>query len=304
VHRRRSFDTNLVGANPDVRLDKPYGLAMHAGKIYVCDTNATVVVFDLAGKSFGILEGALDGPGKLAQPVNISIDADGTKYVADPGRGQVVVYGPDDKYVRAYGTEGTWRPVDAAALGGRIYVADNANGVVAVLDAASGEVVQTIGDKGEPEARLGGPTNLAFDRDGHLYVTDFAGFRVAKFDRDGNFELSIGRPGDNLGHFARPKGIALDRERRLFAVDASFSNVQIFNHEGRILMFFGQGGERPGDLLLPAKVTIDYDNLSYFTEYVDPDFEPEYLVLVSSQFGPRLINVFAFASRGQPTRPT
>jgi DEAD/DEAH box helicase domain-containing protein len=41
------------------------------------------------------------GPGRLTQPVNISIEPDGTKYVTDPVRGQVVIFGKDDNYLRA-----------------------------------------------------------------------------------------------------------------------------------------------------------------------------------------------------------
>lgn len=304
VETQSRFDRFVVGENPDLRLDKPYGVAVHDGKVYVCDTNATVVVFDLANRRFGVMGGAAEGPGRLVQPVNISIDRDGTKYVTDPERGQVVVFGADDRYLRAFGTPGTWRPVDAVAYEDRLYVADIANRVVRVLDKATGEPLRTIGDRGGPDERLGGPTNLAFDRDGHLYVSDYTGFRVLKYDRDGHYEATFGRAGANLGHFARPKGIALDRDGRLLAVDASFSNVQIFDRLGRILMFFGQGGERPGDLLLPAKVTIDYDHLRYFERYLAPDFEPDYLAFVTSQFGPRRVHVFAVGKRRGVRYPT
>ena len=36
------------------------------------------------------------------------------------------------------------------------------------------------------------------------------------------------------------------------------------------------------------------DNVRYFQEYVEPGFDVEYLVLVTSQFGDRLVNVLAF----------
>ncbi len=304
VEEQTRFNRFVVGEKPNVRLDKPYGVAMFDGKIYVCDTNATVVVFDLKKKLFGELAGAV-GPGKLVQPVNISVDAKiGVKYVSDPVRGQVVAYGRDDQYLRAYGEPGSWRPVDAVPFGDRLYVADYANRVVEVFDLASGEKVQQIGNSGDPANHLVGPTNLAFDRDGYLYVTDFGRFQILVFDRDGHFRRTIGEVGDSVGHFARPKGIALDRANRLYAVDASFSNVQIFNHDGRLLMFFGHGGEKPGDFTLPAKVAIDYDDVSYFREYLQPGFQPEYLILVTSQFGPRLVNVFAFGKQKGEHYPT
>lgn len=303
VEEQSSFDKFVVGEKQDVKLDKPYGVGIYDGKIYVCDTNATVVVFDLKHKTFGILKGA-NGQGKLAQPVNISIDRDGSKYVADPGRGQVVVFDRGDEYVRAYGVSGAWRPVDAVPYEDRLYVVDGANAQVKVFDKPSGELVKTIGDRGEPDQRLSRPTNLAFDGEGTLYVSDIGRFQVVKYDRDGHYKGAIGKPGDNLGHFARPKGVALDRDGHLLAVDATFNNVQIFSPDGRLLMFFGQGGQRPGDLLLPAKVAIDYDNLQYFRPWVDPEFEVKYLVLVTSQFGERLVNVFAYGQEKGKRYPT
>jgi len=294
IEERSGFDRFIVGETPDLRLDKPYGIAIHDGRIYVCDTNATVVVFDLRAKRFEALRATLEGPGKLIQPTNISIDDRGVKYVTDPARGQVVLFGPDDQYMRSYGISGDWRPVDAIPFGDRLYVADYVNGAVRVFDLASAEVVKTIGDQGPPEERLGRPTNLAFDPSGDLYVTDFLRIQILKFDRDGHFRAALGKAGDSLGHFARPKGLAVDREGRLFAVDAAFGNVQVFDRDGRPLMFFAEGGQRAGDLMLPAKVTVDYENVEWFRDKADPNFEVESLILVTSQFGPRQVNVFAF----------
>lgn len=293
IETQSAFSRFVVGEKQDLKVDKPYGVAMHDGKIYVCDTNTTVFVLDLKAKTFGVLKGAV-GAGRLTQPSNISIEPDGTKYVTDPGRGQIVVFDPNDEYVKAYGAPGKWRPVDAVPLENKIFVADIENGLVKIFDKQSGEVIKAIGDKGAPSERLDRPTNLALDHDGYLYVTDFGRFQVVKFDRDGHFKATFGLPGDNLGHFARPKGIALDRSGRLYAVDAAFNNVQIFNREGRLLMFFGENGNQRGGFLLPAKVAIDYDNMKYFEQYVAPNFQMEYLVLVTSQFGDRRINVLAY----------
>ncbi len=303
IETQSAFSRFVVGEKQDVKVDKPYGVAVYEGKIYVCDTNTTVFVFDLKAKTFGILKGAV-GAGRLTQPSNISIEPDGTKYVTDPGRGQIVVFDRNDEYVKAYGAPGKWRPVDAVPLESRLYVADIENGLVKIFDKQSGEIIKVIGDMGPPSERLDRPTNLALDRDGYLYVTDFGRFQVVKFDRDGHFKATFGMPGDNLGHFARPKGIALDRNGRLYAVDAAFNNVQIFNREGRLLMFFGESGNQRGGFLLPAKVAIDYDNLQYFQHYVAPDFQMEYLVLVTSQFGDRRVNVWAYGQEKGKVYPT
>jgi DNA-binding beta-propeller fold protein YncE len=303
VEEQSSFNRFVVGEIPNLKLDKPYGVALYDGKIYVCDTNLTVIVLDLKRKAFGPLKGAV-GQGKLNQPINISVDPEGIKYVADPVRGQVVAFDRNDDYLKAYGVPGGWKPVDAVALENRLYVADVANGLVKVFDKQTGTLLKSFGDTGDPAERLDRPTNLGFDRDGYLYVTDVGRFQVVKFDRDGHFKATFGRPGDNLGHFARPKGIALDRAGRLYAVDASFNNVQIFAPDGRLLMFFGEPGNKPAGLVLPAKVTIDYDNLPYFERYAQPGFQIEYLVVVVSQFGDRRISIFGYGQEKGMKYPT
>jgi hypothetical protein len=303
VEEQSRFNRFVVGPRQDIKLDKPYGVAIRDGKIYVCDTNAGVTLFDLKNKTFESLKGAA-GPGRLIQPMNISIEADGIKYVADPVRGQVVAFGPNDEYLRAYGEPGGWKPVDVVAFQERLYVADIANGLIRVFDKQSGDALKTIGGEGDPSQRLDRPSNLTIDGEGSLYVTDVGRFQVVKFDRDGHFLMTFGELGDSPGHFARPKGIAVDREGHLYAVDAAFSNVQVFNKDGRVLMFFGRSGENPGDLILPAKVTVDYDNIPYFQQYAQPGFQIDYLVLVTSQFGPRLVNVLAAGREKGKAYPT
>ena len=65
--------------------------------------------------------------------------------------------------------------------------------------------------------------------------------------------------------------------------------------------FFGGPGQGPGELSLPAQVVVDYDNVDYFRDFAAADFEIEYLILVSSQYGPRKVNVFAFGEpRSEP----
>jgi hypothetical protein len=80
IEEQSAFSRFVVGEMPDQKVDKPYGVAVHDGRIYVCDTNGGVAVFDLKAGTFGLLKGAV-GRGMLRQPVNISITEDG--HVAD-----------------------------------------------------------------------------------------------------------------------------------------------------------------------------------------------------------------------------
>ena len=298
------FDSFLVGKKdpPGTHLIKPYGVAIHDGKIYVCDSQKTVEIFDIKNKKFQMLEGAR-GMGKVVQPLNINITSDSRKFVADPVRGEVVLYDANDMYVKSYGLPGQWKPVDVADYDGQLYVVDSRNRDIKVFDIESGEKLRSLGRSNKPEENLGLPTNIAIDEDGLLYITDSGRFQVVIYDRDGHQRGTIGRPGANLGHFARPRGIDIDKEDLVYVVDAAFENIQVFRKNGQLLFFFGGSGRRPGDLFLPADVYIDYDNIHYFQQYADPNFTIEYLVLVTSQFGPRLVNIYAYGREQGRTYP-
>ncbi len=52
IEHQTAFNRFVVGEKPNVQLDKPYGIAIHKGRLYVCDTNRTVQVFDLERQTF------------------------------------------------------------------------------------------------------------------------------------------------------------------------------------------------------------------------------------------------------------
>lgn len=298
------FESFLTGQQTKgYELVKPYGVAIKDGKLYVCDSQRTTVVFDLKNQKFYQMEGA-KGRGKVVQPLNISLDAQGNRFVADPVRGEVVMYDQNDFYLKSFGLPGQWKPVDAVAYQGLLYVVDTKGREIQVFDIETAEKVSSFGRKNKPEENLGLPTGIAMGPDENLYISDSGRFQIVVYDRDGHEVRAIGAPGANLGHFARPRGVAVDREGRVFAVDAAFENVQIFRNDGQLLLFFGGSGTQPGNLFLPADVTIDYDNIEYFREYADPNFEIESLVIVTSQFGKRLVNVYAFGKEKGRTYPS
>lgn len=290
-----AFRQFVTGEPEETRsLVKPFSIAHEKGKLYIADTGMQgVVVIDLAKAEFEGIKDTKGGP--LRTPMSIYVAEDGYKYVADRSRGQIVVFNKRDEFHRAYGAEKQFEPVSVAVRGNRIYVADVSGHEVEILDKNSGEVISKIGRQGSDEGQFHWPTHLAFDTEGNLYVTDFLNFRVQKFDKDGKFIKSIGELGTFPGAMPRPKGIAIDREGNLYAVDVAFELVQIFDIESaKVLLGFGKSGEAPGASWLPAGVHLDYDNLQYFSKYVDKNFRPKYLIYVGNQSGPRRLNIYAF----------
>jgi len=304
VESTSSFDTFLVGRQQEhFELVKPFGAMIQDGKIYICDTQASLMVIDLDNKTFRRMEGAR-GLGKVIQPMNVSGDGDGNKFVSDPVRGEVLMYDKNDLYVKSFGLAGYWKPLDTAAYEGLLYVADAKNRNITVFDIKTAKKLRQLGQQRKEGNNLGLPTSIAIGPDGLLYISDAARFQIVIMDRDGHELSTIGRSGVNLGHFARPRGVAVDRNGHVYVADGAFENVQIFRKDGQLLLPFGGSGALPGHLFLPAGVSIDYDNVEYFQQYADPRFKIEFLIIVVSQFGERLVNIYGFGVEEGRTYPT
>jgi DNA-binding beta-propeller fold protein YncE len=300
--RPSKFATMITGVTPSSEpILKPYGVALAAGRLYVCDTGARAVqILDLAARTMRSFSPG--GMGKMGTPVNVAIDADGTRYVADTGRNQVLIYGSDDTFSGAIGEEGDLRPTSVALTQDRIYVADLKGHCVRVYAKAGHTPLFTI--PRHPEAseeqqpgKLYMPVNLALDQAGHIYVSDMAACNVRVYDAEGKHLWSFGAAGDLPGQFARPKGVAVDREGRIFVVDAAAQVCQIFDAKGRLLLFFGEPGGSDAPLNLPAAVAVDYDHLAWFQKYAAPDFVLEELVIITSQYGDNKVSVYGLGHK-------
>lgn len=269
----RVFATGRLGAIDG--LGKPYGVAVHRGRIYVTDTvKRAIVMFDVPGKQFKLL--GTEGPGQLRKPIGIAVAKSGNLYVADNTAKRVVVFDRDGNFLRAFGDRTLLiRPSGIAISPDEklAYVIDT-GGIgtqehhMIIFDAQTGEHIRTVGTRGKGE----GDFNLALQAvsgpDGTIYVTDSGNFRVQAFDRDGNFKFTFGSVGRKVGQFARPKGIATDSDGNIYVVDAAFGNFQIFDKNGQLLMFIGDRGQTPGPgrYMLPAGIAVDEDGRIYMVD--------------------------------------
>jgi streptogramin lyase len=297
---RESFMTYLTGKQqPVIPILKPYGGVAAKGSIYVCDTSSSSLLrLDLNERHIQII--APQGGAAFGTPVNLAMDANGWFYVVDVEREQLLILNNERKLVGTVGKKGETKPRDVALTADRIYLSDVTSHSVHVLDKETRTNLFDIPrdqEKTNVNSQLFQPINIALDKEGRLYISDFGAYRVQVFDRDGKYLRTIGKYGDNYGEFARPKGVAVDRNNNVYVVETAGQIVQMFDDKGRLLMWFGDRPDLKAALNLPAKVLLDYDDVPLFKQYVAPNFQVEHLIIVMNQYGPRKVSVFGFGHK-------
>ena len=114
----------------------------------------------------------------------------------------------------------------------------------------AGRVLMTIGRREDPLAalsnmpgagafhgrnakyRFGRQTDVAFDRDGNIFVSDgYFDARVVKYDRDGRFIKAVGTRGAGNLQFNTPHSIATDFRGNVYVGDRGNARVQVLDND-------------------------------------------------------------------------
>lgn len=256
-------------------LVKPYGVAVHRGRVFVGDTVGRVIMaFDIPEQRFFKI--GEEDPGAVSLPLGMDVDKQGNLYVVDGTTKRVTVYTRDGKFLRSI-ADPTWfnKPAGLAvdADGQRVYVVD-IGGVqsqehrVRVFDAQSGAHLFDFGKRGTQPGEFNLPRDIAVAPDGSLYVVDGGNFRVQKFRDDGTLINVFGGIGRQGGQFSRPKEVAVDQAGNVYVADAAFGNFQIFNPDGELLLAVGSrsSSDGPARYMLPSGIALDEDGRVYMVD--------------------------------------
>jgi DNA-binding beta-propeller fold protein YncE len=80
------------------------------------------------------------------------------------------------------------------------------------------------------------PTDVAFDSEGNVYVSDgYGNSRVVKYTADGEYVSEWGEHGSEPGQFNLPHTIYVDPDNRVWVGDRNNHRIQIFDTEGALL---------------------------------------------------------------------
>ncbi len=106
-----------------------------------------------------------------------------------------------------------------------------------------------------------GPTGLAVDPSGNLYVIDAGNRRIQKLDGNGNLLLMWGSGGSGDGQFNFIKewiaGVAVDSAGNVYVTDAGNYRVQKFDSAGKFLAKWGTEGSADGQFEEPGGIAVD-----------------------------------------------
>ncbi len=236
-------------------------------------------------------------------PSATAVDSQGTLYIADTfnhrvrrvdaasglittvaGTGAARFNGDNGPGVKAALNEPVALAVDERA--GRLYIADLANYRVRALELPTGRIFTYAGNgnsdydgdgQAATQAGLSGPSGLALDPEGNLYIADTFSGRIRRVDSNSGVIMTIagdgteyryqGNPKEFSTGLARPTGIALARDGKLYITDSDNHLIRMWNPKSKIITsiagkgsseFSGDGGPASiSGLNYPFGVALD-----------------------------------------------
>jgi len=211
---------------------------------------------------------------RLYNPSGVVVDALGNVYIADYYNSCIRKVNTSGKIStiagtgNMYGESGDGGPANAALLGypsglaidagGNLFIADagkknvrkiTPSGVISLF--AGGGSSLSLGDGGPATAAyLDGPTSVAIDTAGNVYIADQGGNRIRKVNKADTISTFAGTgvpdyKGDGgpatAAAFRSPNGVATDKKGNVYIADSYNNCVRKVSHSGIISTIAGVG---------------------------------------------------------------
>lgn len=186
----------------------------HGGsRLFEFDQNGRYVG-EIGQESYGFL---------VAQ--SVKVDAEDNIWVVDKSSSLVVKFAPDGRVLMPMGRKPEAIFVGTRGGGGR------GPGAGAGRGGEGGR--GPLPGAGAPGDLFNGPSDVAFDAQGNIFVSDgFGNARVAKFDKNGKYLKSWGSRGSEPGQFNNPRSLAIDAQGNVYVADHGNDRIQVFDNDG------------------------------------------------------------------------
>jgi len=177
----------------------------------------------------------------------VAFDAKGHIWVLARGDKTFFEFDESGKYLRSFGDRMTRAHGLRIDREGNLWATDVGAHTVIKVNPASGEVLLTLGTRGQSgmwdEAAgtrlFNQPNDIAIAPSGDVFViqghTPGPGgdARVLKFDRTGKYLTQWGGKGNGPGQFQVAHGAAIDAQGLLWVVDRENQRIQVFDQNGK-----------------------------------------------------------------------
>lgn len=261
----------------------------------VCSAQTSYVISTVAGNGTNAFSGD-GGPAisaQLGSPTGVAVDAAHTIYIADQANNRVREVNAQGiiSTVAGTGTDGfagDGKAATSADLNNPLGVAVNASGTIFIADTTNDVVRQVTsagtistpvgaygppgfgGDGGAPTGAIfNGPSAVALDAAGNLYISDTANQRVREVIWSQNIIITVagngiaGYSGDHgLAKTARlntPRGLAVDAAGNLYIADSGNHVIRMVDTRGIITTVAGNGAAKfSGDKGPATSASLNY----------------------------------------------
>lgn len=164
---------------------------------------------------------------------------------------------------------------------GHVWTTDAASSMVYKF-APDGTLLLKIEVGGQPPNCVNnfcGTTDVAFGRDGHLFIADgYRNARILEYTADGKKVREWGRAGTGPGEFRLPHSIQIDERDIIYVADRENGRIQRFDRRGTFLGEWTQYGKTFG-------LTLSGDSLWLSTIPRGPNSAPGWLIKLRRDSG-------------------
>ncbi len=170
-------------------------------------------------------------------------------------------------------------PVALVLQGTQLYIADQSNNRIRMLDLET-HVIMTVAGTGDSdyngdgmpatEASLAGPSGLALDADGNLYVADTFSGRIRMIAKDTGIISTFVGDGSGFRYerganerataLSRPYGIAITPEGYVLITDSDNHLIRQWDHQKKEMGLLAGTGQATfsGDRILPSESALNF----------------------------------------------
>jgi DNA-binding beta-propeller fold protein YncE len=238
-------------------------------RIYVAEGGGQrlIKVFDREGRPTAAMAPAESEPGTRT-PGEMSLDPQGSLYVADRLRAGIDTYSPSLEWTGEFRPKAVenlhgWLP-NGVSYGpdGRLYVTDIGHDEHDVLVLTTdGTLVGRFGKSTGLPGGLTYPVQAVADEDGRVYVSDGNAARVLAISPRGT--AVVGTSGAEA--LALPRGLAV-ANGKLFVADARANRVVVFATGDQPMYLYGFGDSGTDPLAYPNAVAVDRSGRVYVAD--------------------------------------